>query len=534
MRTEKLDAGVVIAGAGPCGLTLANLLGAEGISVIVLEKNETTVREPRAVSIDDESLRTMQAIGLGEEVISRAMLDYGSLYIGASGKSFAFVHPSTREFGHPRRSAFHQTVLEDQLRRGAERFPDVALLFRHELIDFEQTGPEVILRVRGPEGGIRSIRCAYLVGCDGARSTVRTKLDIPMTGHTYRERWLIVDIADTKDGYRHTRVMCDPKRPGITLPGPNQTRRFEFRLNPGEAEEDVLAEDFVRGLLRKCGPDGDANIRRKVVYAFHARMATRWREGRVFLAGDAAHLSPPFAGQGMNSGIRDAHNLAWKIAAVRKGRLGQGLLDTYETERKPHAWQLILMAIRMGRVFMPPSHVAAFATRRFFRFAGLYPPLRDYFSQMKYKPKPRFTAGFFLPDGQGARKTKTGRLFPQPTLETADGKSIMLDDVLGNKFALIAYGVNPSELAAASAHPLLDSLGAVRIGILPRSAPLLSAAPEIAIFRDTTDALAEYFAGRDVIAILRPDRYVMAAMSPETAHQVLEKLTALLRSTGPQ
>ena len=525
MDRQKIDADVVVVGAGPCGLTTANLLGLSGVSVIVLEKNESTVREPRAVSIDDESLRTMQAIGLVEDVTSRAMLDYGSLYVDAAGKSFAFVHPGTREFGCPRRNAFHQTILEDQLRRGLDRFPNVALHFRRELIGFEQSSEHVEIAVQAPDGGRCAVRSRYLIACDGARSAVRTQLDIPMSGHTYRERWLIVDIEDTKDEYRHTRVMCDPARPGITLPGPGGTRRFEFRLKAGETEEDMLRENTVRVLMRQVGPDGDANIRRKVVYAFHARMAERWREGRVFLAGDAAHLSPPFAGQGMNSGVRDAHNLAWKIAAVLRGRLGQGALDSYETERRPHAWALILMAVRMGRVFMPPSRAMAWATRTLFRLAGRYPPLRDYFSQMKYKPEPRFIAGLFVSDGRNARNTKTGRLFPQPTIETADGDPVLLDDVLQNRFALIAYGPNPTRLLEPMNDPLLDQLGAVRVGIVPASAPRIEASPGTHILRDGTGAVGAYFAGTgDNLALLRPDRYVMAVTSPAAARPVLKKL----------
>ena len=532
MDRQKIDADVVIVGAGPCGLTTANLLGLSGVSVIVLEKNESTVREPRAVSIDDESLRTMQAVGLVSDVTSRAMLDYGSLYVGATGKSFAFVHPTTREFGYPRRNAFHQTVLEDQLRRGLERFPNVRLLFRHELIDFEQTGEHVDIGVHAPDGGRRAIRSTYVIACDGARSIVRTRLRISMSGHTYRERWLIVDIEATKDDYRHTRVMCDPARPGITLPGPDGTRRFEFRLMPGETEEDMLREDVVRALMHRVGPDGDAAIRRSAVYAFHARMAERWREGRVFLAGDAAHLSPPFAGQGMNSGIRDAHNLAWKIAAVLQGRLGEGALDSYETERRPHAWALILMAVRMGRVFMPPSPTIAWATRTLFRVAGLYPPLGDYVSQMKYKPEPRFVSGLFVSDGRSARKTKTGRLFPQPTLETEDGTPVLLDDVLQDRFALIAYGLKPTRLLEAMNDPLLDQFGTVRVGIVPASAPRVEAGPGTRILRDGTGAVGAYFAGTgDDLALLRPDRYVMAVTSSVASRPVLEKLGTLVRAT---
>ena len=204
--------------------------------------------------------------------------------------------------------------------------------FQTEVIAVEQNADHVSLRLRRVDGSETTVTCDYLAACDGGRSFVRETLGIPLAGSTFRERWLIIDLEDTKFSGPDTVVFCDPKRPAIALPGPNKTRRFEFMLFEGETDEVVTSPEFVRRLLEQHSDDADCPIRRKVAYTFHARIADRWREGRIFLAGDAAHLTPPFAGQGMNSGVRDAHNLAWKLAAVVQGRLGPKLLDTYERE----------------------------------------------------------------------------------------------------------------------------------------------------------------------------------------------------------
>ena len=221
-------------------------------------------------------------------------------------------------------------------------------------------------------------------------------------------------------------------------------------LQPGESPEDLLAESRVRSVMaRQSSEDAGLEITRKVVYQFHARIAARWRTGNIFLAGDAAHLTPPFAGQGMNSGVRDAHNLAWKLALALRGELGEGGLDTYESERKPHAWSLIQMAVTMGRVMMPTSAINALVTQWGMRALSLYPPARDYVMQMKYKPKPRFDDGLIV-HGIGAELC--GRMFLQPAVETEDSRLVPLDEMLGSGFSMVELeepGVAPHALGAA-------------------------------------------------------------------------------------
>ncbi|HWP35803.1 MAG TPA: bifunctional 3-(3-hydroxy-phenyl)propionate/3-hydroxycinnamic acid hydroxylase, partial [Thermodesulfobacteriota bacterium] len=436
---------VAVVGAGPTGLTLAGLLARHGVPVLLVERNATTVQEPRAVTIDDEALRTMQAVGLIDRLLPTLGLGYGYRYVSAAGRCFLRVQPAAREYGYPRRNAFHQPVLERLLREHLAARPEVALRFGTELTGFEQGADGVTLALRRADGTGETATCDFLVGCDGARSTVRQALGIRMIGTTFRERWLIVDLWETRNRTPDTQVFCNPARPCITLPGPGGTRRYEFMLHDGEAEAEMLAPERVRALLRLYGPDEACPVRRTAVYTFHARMAERWRAGRVFLAGDAAHLSPPFAGQGMNSGIRDAHNLAWKLAAVLAGHLGPGLLDTYEAERRDHAWAMIRLALRMGRVMTPRSRPAALAMEAGFRLLGLCPPARDYFAQMRFKPKPRLRAGFVAAPGCGRARSLVGALFPQAAVADADGERL-LDDVLGPGFVLLAPPGTPPAL----------------------------------------------------------------------------------------
>ncbi len=449
---------VAIVGAGPTGLTLANLLGIYGIACVLIERNADTVHEPRAVSIDDESLRTMQAAGLVDEVMAQTVHGYGAHYYSARGRLFAKVQPTEQPFGFPRRNAFRQPVLEAQLHAALSRFPHVATLFDHELIAFEDAGGGVNLRVRKADGHTFDLTCDYLVASDGASSFVRRTLGIGMSGSTFRERWLIVDLEDLPVTSPHTKVWSDPQRPTIALPGPNLTRRYEFMLHDHETDADLLAPAMVRQLLETHEAAPQSRLVRTVVYTFHARVADRWSQGRVLLAGDAAHLTPPFAGQGMNSGVRDASNLAWKLAAVVQGQLGPKLMASYEPERRDHAWSMIEFALDIGRVMRPPNALAAFALEYGFLLLGLFPKTRDYIAQMKFKPPPRFAHGFIVADAAGAKNTLVGRMLPQPRVLTADRSEVLLDEVLGPGFAVLVHSNRPQAA--------LQALSGRRLGAL--------------------------------------------------------------------
>lgn len=529
------DYDVAVVGAGPTGLTLANLLGRAGVRVILIERNTTTVQAPRAVSIDDESLRTMQAIDLHDAVIEDIALDYGSIYFSPGGQPFLKVEPTTREFGFPRRNAFAQPKLEATLREGLARYPTVDARFGRSCEAVEDTGDAVTLTIADEAGVQRKVTAQYLAACDGARSALRKQIGATLTGSTYRQRWLIVDLAATKERLRQTRVVCNPDRPLITLPGPNGTRRYEFMLFDGEDEAAAEQLDFVHTLLAAHGPDVDAPIVRRQVYTFHARLADRWSLGRIILAGDAAHLSPPFAGQGMNSGVRDAFNLGWKLAAVVKGRLGPGLLDSYQVERAPHAWALIELAINMGRIMMPRSHAEAWAVRTGFRAASLLPSVQTYFAQMRYKPKPFYRDGFVL--GSQEKGSVSGRMLPQPQVERPNRSRAMLDTLLGDGFTLIAYGTDAQRIATEARALDLGLAAVPTLAILPRTVnPDPDYRGDVATVRDLAGAYEPTL--RDgTLLLVRPDRHVVAACAatPDATRDMAAAVKAMAGATwrGP-
>lgn len=513
---------VVIVGGGPTGLTLANLLGVYGVTCLLLERNASTVSEPRAVSIDDESLRTMQMARIIDAVLSRIVTGYGSHYYSPHGRCFAKVEPTDRPYGYPRRNAFRQPVLEAQLRDGLARQPNVTAAFEHRLVQFTQDDQAVTLTVTKPDDSETTIRCDYLVAADGASSAVRRALDIVLGGSTFDERWLILDLENSPVASRHTKVFCDPKRPCIALPGPNETRRYEFMLHAHERDEDLLRPDVVQELLATHEAAPQSKLIRSVVYAFHARLAEHWSRGRVLLAGDAAHLMPPFAGQGMNSGLRDATNLAWKLDAVLRGVLGPRLLDTYESERRTHAGAMISLALNIGRVMAPRNALMGFLTRAAFRLLAIYPPARDYIAQMKFKPPPRFDRGFLLDDPNGASHPMVGRLCPQPQVAGPDGQPVLLDSLLGDGFAALVLTARPEGLTWPA---IWDRLGVRRLRLLP---PDAAAGPDtLHLTQPPTGFLAE----TDQIVLLRPDRYVAAVIPLDRLAQQSTRLDALVAAT---
>lgn len=532
---SSLDCDVIIVGAGPTGLTLANLLGNAGVSVILVERNDTTVQAPRAVSIDDESLRTMQACGLVEDVLANVAVDYGYQYITQNNEVFAQVEPTAREFGWTRRNAFTQPEFEAALLHGLKRFPNVEQLFAHSFEGMQQDAQSVSLRVTQPDSEMRDLHALYLVGSDGARSPVRKTIGSKPTGSTYRERWLIVDLEKTKERFRLTRVLCNPKRPTICLPGPDGKRRYEFMVHNKETDEQISTPEKVRELLSIFGPDADSPVVRRQVYTFHARMADHWRKERVFLGGDAAHLTPPFAGQGMNSGLRDAHNLAWKLACVVKGELGPGLLDTYQKERAPHAWSLIELAVNIGRVMMPTSGAQAFLLQTAFKLMRFIPPLHAYFAQMKYKPKPFYKDGFLLSDDGGLNVV--GRMQPQPLVERLDRSRVKLDDLAGNGFALIAFGDNAQETLTLCAALDFGLPKLVRIAINPHSMNIdRNADPAIVAVREVDELFEQRLPkGLEILIVIRPDRYAAAACDVTNAAAIAgfaERVRALAKSVA--
>jgi len=524
-NSETVEVDVLIVGAGPAGLATANYLGLFGVRVLLVERNPGTVDEPRAVSIDDETLRSMQTLGLDGDIVANTLPGYGARYYSPGQKEFARIQPTTREYGHPRRSGFHQPAFEAVLRGALARYPNVDARFVHELTGFVQDADRVTARVRDGEGVEFTVHAQYLAACDGGRSPVRKQIGAALVGSSFSERWLVIDCVNDPDETQASIAYCDHRRPAITVPGPGRTRRWEFMLHRGEESDAFIADAKIRELLRPYIGARDVEITRKLVYTFQARVADRWRVGRVFLLGDAAHLTPPYAGQGLNSGQRDAANFAWKVAAVVKGRADSALLDTYETERRDHAWSLIQMAIQIGWVMVPRNWFHTYAQIGFFRIAGLIPSVRNYLIGMKFKPVPRFMHGFLAPDGRRPRDTLVGRMLPQPEVVDAAGQTRRLDDVLGPGFALLALGDQGS---ARLDHPLWDRLAVNRV-VLTDAEPAGVCEDQATRVGTGAGGMPDRFAAyRGRILLVRPDRYVAAAFAPAEADAIADRLAAML------
>ena len=525
---NSINTRVLIVGAGPTGLTLANLLGQAGVDAWIIDSKPGTVTEPRAVSIDDESLRTMQAMGLSQAVLADVVAGYGVHYFTRpGGRCFGKVEPSGKLYGFPKRNAFRQPLFESTLRAGLQRFACLTARFSHELLEFTQDEHGVRALVVDANKELLEVQADYLIACDGGRSPVRKQLGINMVGSSFASRWLVVDTDQDDDPFWQTRVYCDARRPTVEVPGPHRTRRFEFMLKDGESDAQMLSQARLQALLRPFKGDAPVSIVRKTVYTFHARIAERWQVNRVLLAGDAAHLTPPYAGQGMNSGVRDAHNLAWKLIGVLTGKMAPAVLLTYETERRDHAWALIKLALNLGVVMAPATVLRARLISGAFSLIGLVPPLRDYFLQMRFKPKPRLRQGLVLTAG-AAGSVSSGQMFPQPSLTDSQGTERLLDDYIGAGFAQIQYGAPHRERLDQLQHPLWAHLEVKRILILPGSVSEPPVLPGCTVLHDHAGALEALLGASASFFLLRPDRYIAAIFHSATETITAEALQSLL------
>jgi len=345
------ETGVLIAGMGPVGATLAALLARHGVSVIACERDKEIYRLPRAAHFDAEIMRLLQQLGLAEAMLPHSRPIGGYDFINADGEmlmQFA-TSPETSQ-GWASGYLFHQPALEEMLRDGLKA-ANVETLTGWSLTGFTDDGTGVTATLTdGNE--TRTVRAQFLVGCDGGNSFVRKTLGIGLDDYGFDEPWLVVDTVMPDESHLkpHGVQLCDPARPVTIMPMSPGRRRWEFMLLPHETPEEMMAPGKVEALMAPYMGKGEVEIVRRAVYRFHGLVAKEWRKGRVVLAGDSAHQMPPFAGQGMCSGLRDAANLAWKLALVLDGKADIKLLDTYQAEREPHVRGFIELAIAMGKV----------------------------------------------------------------------------------------------------------------------------------------------------------------------------------------
>ena len=356
---------VAIVGHGPSGATLARLLGGMGLSVLVLERETDIYPLPRAIHFDGEVMRVFETCGLREAVqaISRPG-HIGMHFQNAEGQTLLIRagSPVRGPHGFANNHYVHQPDLERVLRDAVAELDQVQVCLGHEVLDLQEDGAGVWLRVQGPDGATRTEQARLVVGCDGARSLVRRHLGSTMQDLGLHQPWLVFDIllkAPVPGLPEHTVQHCDPARPMTFCNVTGQRRRFEIMLMPGDDPAQIVKADALWPLVQRWVRPEQADIERAVIYTFHSVIAQGWRRGRLLLAGDAAHQTPPFLGQGMCAGIRDVANLAWKLAAVLRGQAPMDLLDSYERERAPHVAAFIELAVRLGNIIQTTDPQAA-------------------------------------------------------------------------------------------------------------------------------------------------------------------------------
>lgn len=511
---ETVD--VLVVGYGPAGATLAALLGRYGIDTLVLDKTREILPMPRAIALDNEALRILQLAGLAEDAFEKIVIPEVRMHSPVLGQ-FARANTTGCIDGHPKLVTFYQPDLEHAMRAKVSQHASVTSMGGFELESLAEEPDCVVASVRDQKGRKHFIRARYLVGADGASSRVRSLIGQDFEGETYAEDWLIVDAGNRhQSAIDHVEFICDPARPAPHMPAPGGRERWEFMLRPGEAREEMESPESIARLIAPWIDPRELQIERKAVYRFHARCCNSFKKGRIFLVGDAAHITPPFVGQGLVAGLRDVANLAWKLAWVLRGQASASVLDSYDEERRPHAKAMIDMAKLMGRLVMPRNRLAAFLIHGLMRSLALTPATRKYFEELEIKPKNIFRRGLFAPHRRGDALVRGG-LFPQAWVRDAQQRVHRSDEALGDRLTLVGFAVDPLSLLSPAQVDCWARLGGgfVQIGACGQRPGGASN-----FIEDLNHDLLPR-APRGTLVVVRPDRHIMHhAPSTEAARLV--------------
>ncbi|GAB3113905.1 bifunctional 3-(3-hydroxy-phenyl)propionate/3-hydroxycinnamic acid hydroxylase [Aestuariicella hydrocarbonica] len=499
---------VAIIGCGPVGALAANLLGKNGLKVLVLEKEANPYPLPRAVHLDHEMMRLFQSANVIDRVKDDMRDTEGHLHIGADHGVIRYMGTvgKPRPFGWSNDYFFYQPELEDHLRDGLSAYANVDLRLGTEFLSLTQADNQVTLTLSGPSGDYEET-ARWVIACDGASSKVRKSLGINLDDLQFEEPWLVVDVE--VDGevtfpaltgvpaeanlQQLSVMMCDPNRPATVVPGRGNHRRWELMLLPGEDDQEMMKPENVAKLIGPWLEGVTHDIVRAATYRFHGLIAEQWKDGNVFLAGDAAHQTPPFFGQGMCHGLRDVANLAWKMSSICQGAASEALLDTYQPERDPHVRAVISAAVDAGRYICVLDKDAAAARDTEIR------------EKAKKQTMPQSAADLIPPVSCGivaAGTAAAGERFIQPFVATSEGQSLLDDQVKGQWRLFVA---NHNMLVEAQ-QVINDTL------------PLLDVTVVDASTLEDKGEILSWLANKQAQAVfIRPDFYVYGTADTDVA-----------------
>jgi 3-(3-hydroxy-phenyl)propionate hydroxylase len=519
---------VAIVGYGPVGAVFANLLAKRGLDVAVIERSAAIYDKPRAIALDHEALRVFQEVGLGDYIDGAIAPHNGTHFLGMDGDIIKIFDPSPPPYplGWIPNATFVQPDAEKALREKLAGYGNADVFLSATGVWLAQDQTSVSLSVRRDDGGEFTLRARYLVGCDGANSFVRKQIGAGLEDLAFDEWWMVIDALTSEPLKRPAKAFqyCRPSRPGTFVPGPGNLRRWEIKLLPGEDPDVLGAPDNVIRLLKEFTEISDLTIWRSAVYRFHALLGQSWRDRRVLLMGDAVHQTPPFLGQGLCAGIRDAANLAWKLALVLRGDAGDRLLDSYEIERKPHVRAVVASAKEFGTIIGELDPVAAAV-----RDAKLVADLKS--------GKAETVRQRFIPDlvsGLIAGEAKlAGRLFVQPHVCAPDGRTVRLDDLLAPDFVVATATSEAMGWLSDASRAAWQRLGGGQV-VIATSGESGHRGGVLAVVE--ADGLFNDWMRRNAVAavIVRPDRYVYGAAADAAELNVLIEHLLQNLSAGPQ
>lgn len=536
---------VIVIGAGPVGLTAALLLADGGAQVVLAESATAPSDLPRAISIADETFRTMDRLGLAQALKAESLLDTGSRYYGLRNRLLADAKPVPSHIGHPAKSQFDQPVMEELLWQRASGHQRIRFLTGTAATGIALDDEGATVELLGPDGA-EQLQASWLVGADGGRSFTRDALGVDLVGSTQEERWIVVDLLDAPGQWApYAQFHGNGTRPYVLVPGIKGRLRLEFMLFPGEDPDAMTGPEQIRELVRPFHPQVQPEqIRRATVYVAHQRVARSYRVGRAFLVGDAAHLMPPFSGQGLNAGIRDASNIAWKLLEALHGRATERLLDSYQNERRTHGAKMVRISRRTGAVVMATGTVRPWARDLAFRALSTVPAVHRYLAGMRFITPPDYRDGVAVPSAGELGPVLTGWVGKglwQPPVSGPDGQVTGLDAALGDGWALLAIGPGADPFTGRDRY--WEAIGARLVRLLPAGAADAAAAEggttagatghlEV-VDRDGLLTGPAQSLVAPAYLVVRPDRYVAAVFQAPDESRVVAALREFVTDRRP-